>query len=185
MKLIFFKKFCDVISIWDNNLSITERLYYLGKSIATFTPIVWILNIFNLWFTDNKVFFNAMILFIFINMFLGAVMNFRKNTFDWLTLIFKTMTMVVVIFITYLVLELVLVVAGSNIVTEGFRSALQVATLLYPGSKILKNIFILSNGEYPPEWVMKKIYNFQKNGDLSELLKKKEEEPTEEHDINR
>lgn len=111
-------------------------------------------------------------------------MNFKKKTFSWLVLIVKTGAMILVTFVTYMILELILIVAGSNILTEGFRAALQVATLLYPASKILKNIFILSNGEYPPEWVMKKLHDFQKNGDLSEFLKQKKENKKEEDDID-
>lgn len=51
-----------------------------------------------------------------------------------------------------------------------FRVVLQMTTLIYPLSKILKNIFIISKGEHPPEWIMKRIYNFQENGDLSAFL---------------
>lgn len=179
MKVLLLKKYFNIVLLGDDNLTISERLHYLWKSIITFAPIAYLLNMFNLWFEDNRLFFNAVIIFIFVNMVLGAYMHIKRKTFEWFELIKKTMTMVVAVMLTYFILELVLQVAGHNIVTEGFRATLQVATLLYPGSKILKNIFIFTNGEHPPQWMMEKIYNFQKNGDLSAFLKtKKDEENT-------
>lgn len=185
MKILLLKKYFNVVLIGDDSLTVTERLQYLWKSIITFAPIAFLLDTFNLWFEENQLFFSAVVFFIFANMSLGAYMHLKKNSFDWFTLLKKTMTMVVAVMITYLILELILRVAGSNLVTETFRTALQVATLLYPGSKILKNIFILSEGEHPPQWVMEKIYNFQKNGDLSVFLgnKEKEEEIDEESEL--
>lgn len=78
--------------------------------------------------------------------------------------------MISVLLITYVGLEMILIVARKNMVTDAFRVALQVATLMYPLSKVFKNVYILTNGEYPPEWLMKKIYNFNKKGDLKDFF---------------
>lgn len=173
IKTLFFKIYFNTILLSDNEISLLERLQYIWKSFITFAPIAIVLNLFNLWFVDNKTFFNGVVACIFINMLLGSVMHIRKKTFNILILLKKTLLMIIVVLLTYLVLELVLIVAGSNSLTESFRTVLQVATLIYPISKILKNIFILSNGEHPPKWLMEKIYNFQENGDLSKLLESK------------
>ena len=45
--------------------------------------------------------------------------------------------------------------------------------------KPLKNIFILSEGEHPPKWLMQRIYNFQNNGDLKEFMSLKKPEKVE------
>ena len=45
-------------------------------------------------------------------------------------------------------------------------------TLFFPASKGIKSIFIISNGEYPPKWMMKKVYNYENDGDLNELFRK-------------
>jgi hypothetical protein len=55
-------------------------------------------------------------------------------------------------------------------VGESFKILIQVVTLLYPVSKVLKNIYILSNKQFPPAFIMDKIYNFEKNGDLKDLF---------------
>jgi len=97
----------------------------------------------------------------------------RRQEFSWKTLLKKTNEMMFIVIISYLTLEIIMSVAGGNEIVTFFRITIQITTLLYPGSKILKNIFIFSKGEYPPEWLMKKVYNFQESGDLNEFLKSK------------
>ena len=84
--------------------------------------------------------------------------------------------MIVVVWLSYIVFEIIISAARPEVVASGFRSALQVATLAYPGAKILKNVHIYSNGEHPPQWIMKKLYNFEKNGDLKAFLETNKEE---------
>lgn len=170
IKIFFLKLFFNLILIADKNFSVLDRIEYFIKFFLTLAPIAFTLELTQNWVMDNKKFTTAVILIVFINMFLGAYMNWKKGTFKWRKLLTKSLSMVAVINITYIVLELVISRAGENFVVEGFRAALQVGTLLYPGTKVLKNVFILSNGEHPPKWVMQKIYNFQENGDLREFL---------------
>lgn len=82
--------------------------------------------------------------------------------------------MLLVLVLVYAGLEMMLKVARENVVTEVFRIALQVSTLMYPVSKMGKSIFIITKGEYPPEWLMRKFYNFNKTGDLNNLFNKQE-----------
>lgn len=186
IKVQLLKQYCSIIMIGDESIEWVERLKYLLKSVITFAPIAWVLGVLNLWFSNNDFFFSATVLVIAINMGLGGYTHHKKKkrTFSWKILMLKTSEMVVVTFLTYITLDVVLQVAGSNQVTDGFRTALQVATLLYPASKILKNIYILTGGEHPPKWIIERLYNFQENGDLSELIGKKEEEKeTKEEEI--
>src|SRR5690606_32932290 len=81
-----------------------------------------------------------------------------------------------VVIIGYIMLEMLRYTAGNNFAGELFRISIQVMTLMYPTSKVFKNIFIISNGKYPPEFIMKKMYNFEKNGDLSKLFGNKMDE---------
>jgi hypothetical protein len=173
MKIFLYRKYFNIILLGDEALSLQQRAFYMGKSLITLAPIAFLMDMLNVWFFDNQLFFTTVVAFVFLNMILGAYMHRKNGTFDWFILIKKTMTMIIATMLTYFVLELILMVAGSNIVTETFRTTIQVATLLYPGSKILKNIFILSDGEHPPKWVMQKIYNFQNDGDLSAFMDNK------------
>ena len=179
-KELFYKKYFDVVLISDENLDLLERFKYLWNSLITFAPIAFLLKAFNIWFIDNGLFFTAIVGFIFTNMVLGGYMHWKKRTFSIESLLKKTITMTIIVSVTYIVLELILRVAGQNMVTTAFQIALQVSTLLYPAGKILKNIFILSDGEHPPKWIMERIYNFQENGDLAEFLNAKKPEENQE-----
>jgi hypothetical protein len=97
-------------------------------------------------------------------------MHHSAKRFDWEKLLYKTVKMLLIISGVYFVLQGIISPVGENIVTVGFKATFQVATLLYPGAKILKNLFILSKGEHPPKWIMQKVYNFQANGDLKAFL---------------
>lgn len=171
IKLLFLKFFFGLILTTDKNIPLLDRVELFFKSLMAIAPIAFLLELSKGWVMDNKKFTTAVILIVFINMGLGAYMHLKKRNFKWQKFITKSISMILVINITYVVLELIIERAGDNFVVEGFRAALQVATLLYPGTKVLKNTFILSNGEYPPKWVMDKIYNFEKNGDLQAFLK--------------
>ena len=170
IKTYFLRIYCEIVLISDTNLTVLERIQHFIKSLLAFAPIAFVLNALEMWFMDNTQFTTGVIAVVLINMLLGAYTHKKRGTFNWRIFISKTIMMVFLINITYIVLELIISRAGDNFIVEGFRSALQVATLLYPGSKILKNVFILSKGEYPPKWIMQKIYNFEENGDLTEFL---------------
>jgi hypothetical protein len=54
-----------------------------------------------------------------------------------------------------MLLESVVLIVGQNIVAEGFRATIQISTLLYPSSKVLKNsLYIIK--EFPVSFVMEK-----------------------------
>ncbi len=76
----------------------------------------------------------------------------------------------IILVLVYGLLEMLRITAGNNFVGEGFKVLIQVMTLLYPISKALKNIYILSNKKFPPSFIMDKIYTFEKNGDLNNLF---------------
>jgi hypothetical protein len=72
-------------------------------------------------------------------------------------------------------LEMLRYTAGDNLAGEIFRILIQTTTLLYPTSKVLKNVFIITKGKYPPKFLMDRLYNFEKNGDLNDFFKTSQE----------
>ena len=85
-----------------------------------------------------------------------------------------------VIVCSYIMLDMLRYTAGSNIAGETFRVIIQTLTLLYPTSKVMKNLFLISSGKFPPEFLMKKLYNFEKSGDLNAFFST--QAPTEQDD---
>lgn len=174
LKITLLKLCFNTTLFSDSSLKFTDRVEYFFKSFVTFAPVAFILNSLQLWFNNYSGFITGLLFIIFINMLVGGFMHYRKKSFNWGIFIKKTTEMMIVTSIPYIVLEIIITRSSDNLIIEGFRVALQIATLLYPGGKILKNIFILSKGQHPPKWVMERIYNFQNNGDLKELMHPRE-----------
>jgi hypothetical protein len=166
------------ISQGEFELDLTEKTQYLIKLLMTFTPIAYLLNLFNVWFPDNKTFFQVLVWTILANVIVGACYHFKSKTFNIKTLLWKNIEMCLIIIVTYPILEGLYSITGQNIAGEVFKWAIQISTILYPGSKVLKNIHILSNKKYPPQFLMDRIFKFEKDGDVGELLGKNDENNT-------
>lgn len=182
-KIALLKCFCNLILIGDSDLSLVDRLISFWESLKRIGPIAFILGSLSMWFSTHQGFFIGTIAFVLLNMLIGMYKHHKKDTFKWEIFFPKTFQMILVLIVTYFVIEVVISIAGSGAIIDGFRAVLQASTLLYPGSKILKNIFIISNGEHPPKWVMEKIYNFHENGDLQEFLRTTKEKEVNDIDV--
>lgn len=160
----------------DMHPNVWDRVKYLWTCFIHFAPVAFFLDLVNWWFTENQQFGTFMCIALVINMGVGAWVHVRNKTFCFKDFFKKNFEMCIVVIIGYVMLEMLRYTAGDNVAGELFRVSIQVMTLLYPTSKVLKNIFIISNGRYPPEFIMKKLYNFEKNGDLSKLFSERIEE---------
>jgi len=159
-----------MILMVDNRPTVLEKLHYLIGLIVTFGPIAYILDGLNLWFENNQQFSSFVIICLLVNLLVGVRYHNKMRTFCWKEFFIKNIEMWVILVLVYGLLEMLRITAGNNIVGEGFKVLIQVMTLLYPISKALKNIYILSNKKFPPSFIMDKIYTFEKNGDLNNLF---------------
>ncbi len=171
MKLIK-SLFFSIIYIADDRLSFLEKLPAYIKILLSFGPIAYILQLSGYWFVDNKEFVTYFLLIVIIQAGFGIWKHKRLNSFDFIKFFTKTSIMMIVIIFTYILLAMVVAIARENPISEGFEISLQVMTLFYPASKGVKSIFVISGGEYPPKWMMKKVYNYENDGDIAELFKK-------------
>ncbi len=175
IKKFLITRLCNLIVGNSSQFDVTDRIESMINSIVTFTPIAIILSGLELWFKDNQMFFSFVIIAIMFNMLLGGIMHWKKGDFNLETFLIKTITMLIVVLISYVLLEfLVQIVGVENATGILFEKTIQVATILYPTGKCFKNVYILSDGKHPPEFIMNKIYNFQKTGDLNDFIKSKE-----------
>lgn len=172
MKRIFY----SLILAADHGSPLTSRLNYLFMSIVKLAPIAFLLDLMNWWFTENKQFGTFLSIAILVNMVVGVVKHLKYRTFDFKLFFSRNFMMVFVVCTVYIMLEMLRYTAGDNIAGEIFRVLIQVTTLMYPASKVFKNSYILSNGKYPPEFIMQRLYNFEKNGDLNDLFKAKKDD---------
>lgn len=160
-----------------------EKILLFIKVIIPLSAFAYLMNIVEFWFHTNKNFVTGFLVIVSINALFGWLKHGKTNTQNFEKFFIKTSKMLTVVIVTYILLSIVSAFAGDNVLARGFEILLQVSTLLYPAAKCLKSIHIWSDGDYPPEWLMKRISNFEKNGDLTALLeKKKSNENDQEND---
>lgn len=168
--------FAHLILVTDSNIEFSDRLQYAWHSITTLAPIAFLLNLMGWWFTENEQFSVFTCIALVINMLVGAWFHFANGTFSPKEFLLKNAEMGFVIVAVYLMLEMLRYTIGDNVVGDAFKVLIQCMTLLYPTTKIFKNIFLMTKGKYPPEFIMNRLYNFEKNGDLNEFFKTRNDE---------
>lgn len=169
--MVLRKMLCGTLLITDNNPTFIDKLIYAFAALLTLSPIVFILNQITIWFSTNRKFATLIVLVILINLFVGVWYHLKMRTFSWEEFLFKNCIMVAILILSYTLLESLVLIVGNNMIAEGFRVTIQLATLFYPASKALKNLYILSNKEFPPAFIMEKLYKFEQTGDIAELYK--------------
>jgi hypothetical protein len=155
----------------ETSIDLYDKIQYLAKLLMTFTPIVWVLDTLNLWIDNNQLFFKILVWTIVVNIVSGARVHKINGTFKFKTLLWKNIEMCFIILLTYPILEGINKLTGDNIAGNVFQWVIQISTILYPGSKAIKNIYIWSNGRYPPKWIIERIYNFEKTGNIDSIVK--------------
>jgi len=160
----------------DTSIALRDRLYYLWQTLSRSAPIMLLYRYFHSWQQTHEAFIVALAVALVVNMFVGVAYHLRQRTFSLQELLKKNAQMLGVIAAVYILLALLKVPLTETKTGELFESTLQLMTLLYPVSKAVKNIFVLTHGKYPPAWVMKALYNYEKEGKLKEFFKVNREE---------
>lgn len=160
----------NFVLLADEGVQQSERMISFLKLIIGFAPIVWALDLVGLWFNDNKEFVVGFVVIVIFNGWYGVKKHRKLGTLDYKEFLRRTMETLTYVILTYWVLYIMNKIAGENLITESFGKVIQVSTLFYPASKFFKSLFVVSDGKHPPQWVMEKMYNFEKNGDLKKFL---------------
>lgn len=160
----------------DGNATFWDKVKYVFILLSTSSPIVYFLNAIGEWFENNSQFVSFLLVVFGINMAVGIVFHLSKNTFSWEEFLKRNALMWFVCICMYWVLEMLRITVGNNDIGHIFGITIQLITLMYPASKIAKNIYILTKGKYPPEFIMNRLYNFEKTGDPNDLLNNKIQE---------
>jgi hypothetical protein len=169
---MMLRKFlCGMILIADAQPTFLEKTKYFVTIILAFAPIAYCLEGMSFWFSNNKQFASFVLLAVIINIAVGAVFHWRNKTFSQEQFLVKNGIMISVLLISYALLEMLHLTIGDNVFSESFRTLIQISTLLYPISKTFKNLYILSNKQFPPEWIMERLYNFEKTGNIDTIVK--------------
>ena len=169
-----------IVLLADSHPTIIEKVKYFFIIISTFTPIAWLINSVSGWYFKNNQFANFILVAITLNLVIGAWYHHKNNTFSWESFFKRNILITTILFLSYTMLEMLRKTIGDNFISEGFGTIIQISTLLYPTSKALKNLFILSNNQFPPAFIMERLYNFEKSGNLKDLFPDNNEPKKEE-----
>lgn len=173
--VVMFKKvFYSLILLSAKNVTIYDKIEYLVKLIAAFAPVAVLLELLDIWYKDNEQFCAFVLVAILINMGVGIVYHVRYKTFSWKEFFSKNISMMAEVIVVYVLLEMIRLTFGGGAVGESLKVVIQIATLLRPTSKALKNIYILTEKKHPPSFIMERLYNFEKNGNIDELVNPKD-----------
>lgn len=167
--------FTHLLLFAESGVSWSDRIYYACNSFMHIAPVAFVLNLIGWWWTDNEQFGNFMSIALIVNAIVGIYFHVKYNTFNFKDFLLKNFEMTFVIIAGYVMLEMLRYTAGDNYAGEAFKIIIQICTLLYPASKVVKNLFIITKGKYPPKFFMERLYNFEKNGDLNDFFNKKKD----------
>nr|DAH99635.1 MAG TPA: hypothetical protein [Bacteriophage sp.] len=179
----FFKWFLKAkmkVAIWatpmvllfyfDDKIHLRDRIYYFFIAFFKSIPLLMLYSYFSMWKDKNEFFYAGICTALLLNTLVGGVYHFKAGTFDIKEFLVKNATMVFIITVVYISLSLLNIPLDESEMGKIFKSVVQLTTLLYPVSKILKNAFILTNGKFPPQFVMKALYNYEREGKLKDFF---------------
>lgn len=155
---------------FDDKIHFRDRVYYFFIAFFKSIPLLMLYSYFSMWKDKNEFFYAGICTALLLNALVGGVYHFKAGTFDIRKFLVKNAEMLFIIAVVYISLSLLSIPLDESEIGVLFKRAIQLATLLYPVSKILKNAFILTNGKFPPKFVMKALYNYEREGKLKDFF---------------
>jgi len=169
MKIYGLKLYAWCVLLSAHKPNFWEKLAYYGKLLATVGPIVAMTQAFETWFVSNQIFIGLVLVALIINMIIGGAYHYKLHTFNHWEMARSNIKMMAGVYALYILLEMLRSVAEDNIVSETFKALVQLTTLLWPVSKSLKNLYIIYDKKFPPAFIMERLYNFEKTGNIQDL----------------
>lgn len=147
-----------------------DRIKYFFQAVWVSFPLIVIYNHLVSWHNSNELFIESASLIIFINAIFGGISHWKQGTFSWVKLAVKNLAIVFITLSGYLVLDKLFSFFQSTFVGDMLKSAVSFMTLMYPASKFMTSAFIVTNGKFPPEFLMKLFYSYEKTGRLKDFF---------------
>lgn len=177
--ILFTLFFTPIVLLFTTKIKVSEkeRMSYFFESFFKLAPIAFIVNSAFNWHNEHETFLYGLYVILFINAVFGVLTHRKLKTSDIGEFAFSTLITIVVVFGVYFSLDQMNNSIPDGFLSVGFSSSVQILTLLFPIAKIMRNGFILTNGKFPPEFLIEKLYNYERDGNIKsflEILKKEE-----------
>lgn len=189
MKVAIWATPIVLLFYFDDKIHLRDRVYYFFIAFFKSIPLLMLYSYFTVWKEKNELFFVGISFILFLNMVVGATYHAKAGSFDIKQFLYGNISVMLVISVVYISLSVLSIPLNESEMGKMFQSVLQFMTLMYPVSKIVKNIFVLTGGKYPPQFVMKALYNYEREGKLKDFFDeingtKTNEPKTEDHEPN-
>ena len=189
MKIAIWATPIVLLFYFDDKIHLRDRVYYFFIAFFKSIPLLMLYSYFTVWKEKNELFFVGISFILFLNMVVGATYHAKAGSFDIKQFLYGNISVMLVISVVYISLSVISIPLNESEMGKMFQSVLQFMTLMYPVSKIVKNIFVLTGGKYPPQFVMKALYNYEREGKLKDFFDeingtKTNEPKTEDHEPN-
>ena len=155
---------------FDDKIQLRDRVYYFFIAFFKSIPLLMLYSYFSTWRGNNEFFFAGICFALFLNALVGGVYHFKTGTFDIKDFLVGNTMMIFVISVSYISLAILSIPLDESGIGKMFKMSVQLMTLFYPVSKIVKNVFVLTRGKYPPQFVMKALYNYEREGKLKDFF---------------
>jgi hypothetical protein len=155
---------------FDDKIQLRDRIYYFFIAFFKSIPLLMLYSYFSVWREKNELFFVGISFILFLNMVVGAIYHAKAGTFDIKHFLTGNATIMLVITVVYISLSVLSIPINETETGKIFQSVVQFMTLMYPVSKIVKNVFVLTGGKYPPQFIMKALYNYEREGKLKDFF---------------
>lgn len=155
---------------FDDKIQLRDRIYYFFVAFFKSIPLLMLYSYFSIWREKNELFFVGISFILFLNMVVGAIYHAKAGTFDIKHFLTGNATIMLVITVVYISLSVLSIPINETETGKIFQSVVQFMTLMYPVSKIVKNVFVLTEGKYPPQFIMKALYNYEREGKLKDFF---------------
>ena len=189
MKIAIWATPIVLLFYFDDKIHIRDRIYYFFIAFFKSIPLLMLYSYFTVWKEKNELFFVVISFILFLNMVVGATYHAKAGSFDIKQFLYGNISVMLVISVVYISLSVLSIPLNESEMGKMFQSVLQFMTLMYPVSKIVKNVFVLTGGKYPPQFIMKALYNYEREGKLKDFFDeingtKTNEPKTEDHEPN-
>ena len=152
------------------NITFWERMRCLLEVIFKSAPFMIVYLFFVDWYGSNQVFAVSIGTALLVNMLVGARCHWKDGTFSIKEMLKKEIEMMMVVSFAYISLKVLTAPLNESFAGYMFKTSIEFVSILYPVSKTLKNIFIITNGKHPPAFIMKALYNYEKEGKLKDFF---------------
>lgn len=157
---------------FDDKIHLRDRVFYFFVVFFKSVPLLLLYAYFSSDKEQNAIFYAGISVVLMLDMIAGAWYHFKKGDFDFVELLNGSIFKMAIIAIAFISLSILNIPLSRTDVGRAFEITIQMISLLYPVKDIAKNLFVLSNGKFPPEFFMKALYNYEKSGKLKEFYEK-------------